>query len=143
MSPPRVGPIEIPAPKGDGRYSGREPTDPPQVEMSPETKTEAAQVAEFRSGRYSVTLPAMVLVPLVTALSGAVVGWFNKPTPAAPPALTNEQAAALAACATLSKDVTELKMVVRWIEPQIGILLSRTDPRDRTDPREYSAPRKP
>ncbi len=118
------------------KHPGREPSyPPPRVTAVTETKSDAAQVAEFRTSRYQVSLPAVVVTGLITAMSGAFVAWMNKPAPSLQ--LTPAQDAALQSCAGLAKDVAELKATVRWIEPQIGILLVRTDTR------VYSPPPRP
>lgn len=128
---PRVGPLEIGDP--GKRHPGREHTDPPP-ETDEELKSQRAQVAEFRTGRHRISLPAVVLTGLITAFSGAVVAWINKPAPPPVAALTPEQSAALQQCARLSQDVGEIKTFVRWAEPQIGLLLVRTDQRAYTPP---------
>lgn len=127
---PRVGPLEIPAAKG--KDPRREDTNPPPVEFDPIEKSTKAQVAEFRTARYTVSMPAAVVLAAVTGLSAAVVAWINKPAPG--PALTSEQAAALVKCGQVAQDVAEIKTFIRWAEPQIGILIVRTDSRAYTPP---------
>jgi hypothetical protein len=129
---PRVGPIEIPAAKG--KDPRRDDTDPPKVELSDECLTDAAKVASFRTGRVSVSLPAATVAALIAAVGAAAVAWINKPPPPAPAALTAEQARALDGCARVAQDVAEIKTFVRWAEPQIGVLLVRTDSRAYAPP---------
>ena len=107
--------------RGDPR---REPSDPPDVELS-----QAQQVATFRSSKYKVGLPSAVLLALIAAASAAVVAWINKPPPPVVSPLTHDQAQQLEQCARLAQDVAEIKSFVRWAEPQIGVLLVRTDAR--------------
>lgn len=129
---PRVLGVET----GDAgkKHPGREPTDPPVAEFTDVEKSTKAQVAEFRTGRYHVGVPAMVLTALITALSGAFIAWINKPAPPAAVALTPEQAQQLARCSANAQDIGEIKAFVRWAEPQISILLVRTDSRAYTPP---------
>ncbi len=115
------------------KHPGREPSNPP-VETDTETQSTQAQVAEFRSPRTVISLPVVVITALITAMSGAVVAWINKPPAPAVSALTPTQSAQLEQCAGLARDVAELKNTVRWIEPQIGILLVRTDSRAYSPP---------
>lgn len=104
------------------------------MESDTDTKSQAAQVAEFRTGRYHISMPAMVIVALITAVSGALVAWINKPPPPPVSALTPDQAAALQQCSKVAQDVAEIKAWTRWAEPQIGILLVRTDSRAYSPP---------
>lgn len=129
---PRVGPLEI-GDKG-GKHPGREPTDPPESEFDPSEKSTASTVATFRAGRHRVSMPAAVLVAALTAASGFGIAWINKPPPPVVSPLTPAQAAALEQCAGVAKDVQEIKNWTRWAEPQIGILLVRTDTRAYTPP---------
>lgn len=114
----------------------REPSDPPVVDMA-ETKSTAAQVAEFRTARWSLSAPSAVVVALITAMSGFAVAWANKP---ASVALTPEQSRKLDLCAErlpqLQQQLSEVQQRVNWIEPQIGVLLVRTEAR-------YSLPAPP
>lgn len=126
-----LSPLEIGDP--GKRHPGRETSEAP-VESEAEVKSQRAQVAEFRTGKHRISLPAVVLTGLITAFSGAVVAWINKPAPPAPPALTPEQAATLQRCGQVAQDVAEIKTFVRWAEPQIGVLLVRTDSRAYAPP---------
>ena len=129
---PRVGPLEIGgASKKDPR---RDPSDPPVVERVDVGPSEAQQVATFRTSRFQIGLPSAVLLALIAAGSAGVVAWINKPPPPVVSPLTHEQSQQLEQCARLAQDVGEIKTFVRWAEPQIGILLVRTDARAYTPP---------
>ncbi len=118
-------------------HPGKEPSDPPGAELDTETTSQAQQVAEFRSPKFQVSLPAVVVTGLITALSGALVAWINKPATAV---LSPEDQAALQRCSGMAQDMAEVKVFVRWAEPQIGLLLVRTDQRAYTPPPRNDAP---
>ena len=118
-------------------HPGKEPSERPRVELDLETKTAAAQVAEFRSPRFQVSLPAVVVTGLITALSGALIAWINKPSTAV---LSAADQATLQRCANMAQDLAEVKGFVRWAEPQIGLLLVRTDSRAYTPPPRAEVP---
>jgi hypothetical protein len=94
----------------------------------PDTKSQAAQVAEFRSSKFSVSMPSAVVIALITAVSGFAIAWANKP---AAVALTPEQSRKLDLCAEslplIQQKVAAIETRVNWIEPQIGVLLVRTE----------------
>lgn len=108
-------------------HPGREPSDPPEVESTSTGTSLKAQVASFRTPRFQLGVPSAVLIALIAAVSSFAVAWVNKPAPPAGAALTPDQAAQLGRCSNMVQDVAELKLTVRGIEPQIGILLARTD----------------
>lgn len=109
-------------------HPGREPTDPPEAEFDPEERSTKAQVATFRTPRFSVGVPAAVLVALITAGGGFAVAWLNKPAVAGS-GLTDEQADTLKQCAALGAKLDvyrqENAQFRNWIEPQIGVILVR------------------
>lgn len=130
--PPRVGPLEIGgATKADPR---REKTDPPGVDFSAEERSTEATVATFKTSKYQLGLPTVALLAIIAGVSSAVMAWINKPPPPAPAALTPDQSAALQQLPAIVRDLQEIKNFARWAEPQIGVLLVRTDSR------AYSAP---
>ena len=111
------GIIEKGGPRRDD--SRREPSDPPVGEPL---------VVQGRGWR--ATVPAVVVAALISALAT----WAAKPQTAV--ALSPEDRAALQKCSetavkvdALSQQVGELRVTVKWIEPQIGVLLVRTEPR--------------
>lgn len=109
-------------------HPGREPSDPPDVEFDPTEKSTAAQVATFRTSRFSFGLPAIVLCTLITAVTSFAVAWLNKPAIAGS-GLTDEQADTLKQCAALGVKLDayhqENAQFRNWIEPQIGVILVR------------------
>ncbi len=129
---PRFGPLEIGAPKG--KDPRRDDTDPPKVERDPEVTSERDQVASFRTSRFSISLPSAIVLAVVTGFSAALVAWINKPAPTATAVLSPEQSAQLQSCAKLQDDVAEIKTFVVWAQPQIGLLLMRTDSRAYAPP---------
>jgi hypothetical protein len=101
------------------------------VETAQETRSDASTVATFRSPKFSVSLPSAVVVAMVTA-AGA---WLAKPG-----GLNADDRAALQGCkdvapalAALKSELADVKQEGRafrqWVEPQIGLLLVRTDGR--------------
>ncbi len=132
MSPPKVLGAEL-APK-NAADPRRDRTDPPKAELGvdfdPEERSTKSQVATFRTSRFQIGMPAAVLVALITAVSGFGIAWANKP---AAVALTFEQERKLTLCAekvdALNATVQKLDQKVSWIEPQIGILIVRTEGR--------------
>ncbi len=125
-----MGPLEIPPPKG--KDPRREPSDPPLTEFSPEEQSTKSQVLAFKTSRFSVSAPTAVVVAVLT-FAGT---WFAKPTTTV--AMSPEDRAALQACGLLNAKVDRLEARAEsfrsWIEPQIGILLVRTDSRAYTAP---------
>jgi len=132
MAPKQLG-VELGGPRRDDPR--REPSNPPTVEESTETLSQAAQVAEFRSAKFSVSMPSAVVIALITAVSGFAVAWANKP---AAVALTPEQSRKLDLCAEslplITQKVGAIESRVNWIEPQIGVLLVRTEARNQQPP---------
>jgi hypothetical protein len=120
MSPKQLG-VELGGPKkSDPR---REPSDPPP-----------SASLELRGRGWRVTVPAVVVAALVSALAT----WAAKPQ--ASVALSDADRRALQSCTdtaaavgALTKEVADVKQEGRafrqWVEPQIGVLLVRTDSR--------------
>ncbi len=94
-----------------------------------------ARVATFKTARTQVGMPTAVLLAIITAGSGFGVAWLNKPPPPVVSPLTPDQAAALQSLPKLAQDVAEIKGFVRWAEPQIGLLIVRTDGQRSAVPR--------
>lgn len=121
MSPrPKQLGVELGGPRKDDPR--REPSEPPTGPI------------EFRGRGWRVTVPAVVVAAAISALAT----WAAKPQAAV--ALSEADRQALQSCrdtagavAQLTKEVADVKQEGRafrqWVEPQIGVLLVRTDSR--------------
>lgn len=133
---PRVGPLEIGDP--GKKHPGREPSEFPEVESSTETRSQAAQVASFRTKNFSLSVPAVVIAALISA-GGA---WLMKPSQTV--ALSESDRLALQDCRDLKAQVGRIELkqenFQNWIEPQIGVILVQLNARAYAPPPQNTKP---
>lgn len=124
MSPKQLG-VELGGPRKDDPR--RERSNPPISEATAETRSVKGEVATFRTSSFQMGVPAAVLVALISGVSAFAIAWAQKP---AAVALSPEQARQLQVCSEelprMRQELAEVKATIRWIEPQVGVLMART-----------------